>query len=166
MHPTSAAPSTRPVLELVQISHRNCCLTCAPRFLLCATRRKRKQKWNSLLKTIVQSGQVSYEHIQCLIKHIINSGIMNVITNTSFVITSPRFPLNYPVDVDECWMRTPSCGHHVQLEFTDFNVSLLKYYGNQDLHYPYYRFLVMPIGLQSTLLLMDDQDIWEIASML
>ena len=48
---------------------------------------------------------------------------MNVIFNSSSVLTSPGFPSSYPANIEQCWMRTPSCGHHVQLEFTDFNVS-------------------------------------------
>ena len=52
-------------------------------------------------------------------------GVMNVITNTSSIITTPGFPSAYPVNVAECWMRTPSCGHQVQIEFTQFNVSFL-----------------------------------------
>jgi len=49
-------------------------------------------------------------------------GIMNVITNSSAIIKSPRYPSNYPPNVDECWMRTPSCGYGVKLEFTNFDV--------------------------------------------
>ena len=49
-------------------------------------------------------------------------GLVNVITNTSAIITTPEYPNAYPTNVDECWIRTPSCGHSVQLEFTHFNV--------------------------------------------
>ena len=49
-------------------------------------------------------------------------GLVNVITNTSAIIATPKHPKAYPTGVDECWIRTPSCGHSVQLEFTSFNV--------------------------------------------
>ena len=51
---------------------------------------------------------------------------MNVVMNTSVTIASPGFPSAYPVDVEECWTRTPSCGHQVQLEFTRFDVSFVE----------------------------------------
>ena len=62
-------------------------------------------------------------------------GIMNVITNTSAVITTPGYPSAYPENVKECWMRTPSCGHHVQLEFLEFNVSVLFFYKIKYMHF-------------------------------
>ena len=51
--------------------------------------------------------------------------IMNVIMNTTAIITTPGFPSPYPGNVDECWSRAPSCGHSVRLEFTQFNVSFI-----------------------------------------
>ena len=50
-------------------------------------------------------------------------GIMNVLTEPNATIKSARFPSPFPPRQDECWMRTPSCGHFVQLEFVEFNVS-------------------------------------------
>jgi len=49
-------------------------------------------------------------------------GIMNVLGKKSEIIKSARFPSPFPPKQDECWMRTPTCGHSVQLEFVDFNV--------------------------------------------
>jgi len=49
-------------------------------------------------------------------------GIMNVLTTPSETIKSARFPSPFLPNQDECWMRTPTCGHFVQLEFVDFNV--------------------------------------------
>ena len=57
-------------------------------------------------------------------------GVMNVITNATAIITTPEYPAAYPVDVDECWSRVPSCGHTVQLEFTEFNVRYPTYICN------------------------------------
>ena len=54
------------------------------------------------------------------------AAIMHVITDIPFYLQSPRYPLPYPADVEECWMRTPTCGYGVQLEFEDFDVSLYK----------------------------------------
>jgi len=49
-------------------------------------------------------------------------GIVNVLMEPDSTINSARFPSPFPPKEDECWVRTPSCGHHVTLEFTDFNV--------------------------------------------
>ena len=51
------------------------------------------------------------------------------ITTTSqlFVnsFTSPNYPSDFPPNVDECWVQTPSDGHSVTLTFTTFDVRLL-----------------------------------------
>jgi len=49
-------------------------------------------------------------------------GIMNVQTEATATIKSARFPSPFPPKQDECWMRTPTCGHFVKLEFVEFNV--------------------------------------------
>ena len=54
-------------------------------------------------------------------------GIMNVQTEPNSTISSARYPSPFPPKQEECWMRTPSCGHFVHLEFAEFDVNL---------HYP------------------------------
>ena len=49
---------------------------------------------------------------------------MNVLIEPTATIKSARFPSPFPPKQDECWMRTPSCGHFVHLEIEHFNVSL------------------------------------------
>jgi len=49
-------------------------------------------------------------------------GIVNVLMEPNSTILSAMFPSPFPPKQDECWVRTPSCGHHVTLEFLDFNV--------------------------------------------
>merc|ERR1711970_283736 len=49
-------------------------------------------------------------------------GIVNVLMEPDSTISSARFPSPFPPKEDECWVRTPSCGHYVTLEFLDFNV--------------------------------------------
>merc|ERR1712243_30143 len=49
-------------------------------------------------------------------------GIVNVLMEPTSTIKSARFPSPFPPKQDECWVRTPSCGHHVTLEFLEFNV--------------------------------------------
>ena len=49
-------------------------------------------------------------------------GIMNVVTESNTTIQSARFPSPFPPKQEECWMRTPSCGHSVKLEFLEFDV--------------------------------------------
>merc|ERR1719431_897421 len=49
-------------------------------------------------------------------------GIVKVLMEPDSTIHSARFPSPFPPKQDECWVRTPSCGHHVTLEFLDFNV--------------------------------------------
>jgi len=49
-------------------------------------------------------------------------GIMNVVTVPEETIQSARYPSPFPEDQDECWMRTPSCGHHVHIKFEHFDV--------------------------------------------
>ena len=39
--------------------------------------------------------------------------------------TSPNYPHNFPPDVDECWVQTPTDGHAVTLTFSDFDVRTL-----------------------------------------
>ena len=39
--------------------------------------------------------------------------------------TSPSYPHNFPLDVDACWVQTPTEGHAVNLTFTDFEVRTL-----------------------------------------
>ena len=69
---------------------------------------------------------------------------MAVITNTTYIIKSSKFPESYPANVDECWTRTPTCGFGVHLVFTDFDVSsfdhhICKFTGNNH----YFRFSEM-----------------------
>ena len=50
-------------------------------------------------------------------------GIMNVQLEPNATISSAGFPGPFPPNQDECWTRTPTCGHSVHLKFAEFNVS-------------------------------------------
>ena len=46
-----------------------------------------------------------------------------VLTTSTNQIMSPNYPGNYPADVDQCWVQTPTSGKSLELDFTSFDVS-------------------------------------------
>merc|ERR1711872_9513 len=102
---------------------------------LCCSYDQKLYPRDSVLTSIVLPDQCTSVSLKCIKKEAKSEmelvvkdscpppkAIMNVITEAPATIKSYGFPKPFPPKQDECWMRTPACGHFIHLHFTDFNV--------------------------------------------